>query len=93
MPRTRADSGHTPINLAKDRECPKCGAETEPIEIAVEGLPIEQLQLCPACYLVTWRDHEGFHIRQGSPVKEGEGGCSDRLDRLLYASEQGPSLS
>lgn len=53
-----------------DRKCPKCGTETEPIEIAAAGLPIEELQLCPACYLVTWRDLEGFHIRQGLPVKE-----------------------
>jgi hypothetical protein len=90
MSRTSADSARTPVDLATDRECPKCGAKTEPIEIAVEGLALEQLQLCPACYLVTWRDHEGFHIRQGSPVKEGHS-CGARLDRLLYACEQRPS--
>jgi hypothetical protein len=91
MPRTSADSAHAPIDpLAADRECPKCGAETEPIEIAVEGLPLEQLQLCPACYLVTWRDHEGFHIRQGSPVKQVDGSC-EGPDRLLYAREHRPS--
>jgi hypothetical protein len=90
MLRTSTDSARTPVDLATDRECPKCGAETEPIEIAVEGLAIEQLQLCPSCYLVTWRDHEGFHIRQGSPVKEGDS-CGDRLDRLLSACEQRPS--
>ena len=89
MPRTSADSAHTTVDLmATDRECPKCGAATEPIEVAVEGLPLEQLQLCPACYLVTWRDHEGFHIRQGSPVREGGG---DGPDRVLYACEQRPS--
>ena len=91
MSRTSADSTHTPVNLlATDGECPKCGAETEPIEIAVEGLRLEQLQLCPACYLVTWRDHEGIHIRQGSPVKQREG-CGDEPGHLLYASEQRPS--
>lgn len=91
MPRTSPDSTYTPVDLrATDRECPKCGAETEPIEITIEGLALEQLQLCPACYLVTWRDHEGFHIRQGSPVKDGDS-CGERPDRLLYAREQRPS--
>ena len=28
----------------------------EPIEIAVEGIPIEQLRLCPDCYVVEWND-------------------------------------
>jgi hypothetical protein len=88
MPRTSIDSVPAPADLlAADRECPKCGAETEPIESAVEGLALEQLQLCPACYLVTWRDHEGFHIRQGSPVKEADG-SGDGPDRLLYVREQ-----
>lgn len=48
--------------------CPKCGAQMEPIEIAVEGLPIEQLRLCPDCYLVEWSDATGGHIEQGIPV-------------------------
>jgi hypothetical protein len=87
MPRINADSAHAPVDLlGADRECPQCGAETEPIEIAVEGLPLEQLQLCPACYLVTWRDHEGFHVRQGSPVKQADG-SGEGPDRLLYAHE------
>ena len=34
MLRTSTDSARTPVDLATDRECPKCGAETEPIEIA-----------------------------------------------------------
>lgn len=41
----------------------------EPIESSVEGLPLEHLQLCPGCYLVVWRDQDGFQIRQGVPVK------------------------
>jgi hypothetical protein len=40
----------------------------EPIEIAVEGLPIEQVRLCPDCYLVEWSDAKGGHIEQGIPV-------------------------
>jgi hypothetical protein len=48
--------------------CPKCAAEMEPIEIAVEGLPIEQVRLCPDCYLVEWSDAKGSHIEQGIPV-------------------------
>ena len=48
--------------------CPKCGAEMEPIETAIEGLPIEQVRLCPDCYLVEWSDAMGSHIEQGIPV-------------------------
>jgi hypothetical protein len=48
--------------------CPKCGAQMEPIEVAVEGLPIEQLRLCPDCYLVEWSDATGGRIEQGIPV-------------------------
>lgn len=43
----------------------------EPIEIGVEGPPLEQLQLCPSCYLVTWSDQHGLHVRQGVPAKKG----------------------
>jgi uncharacterized protein with PIN domain len=59
----------------KDDSCPKCGAEMEPIEPGEEGPPVERLQLCPTCYLVTWSDREGMHVRQGVPVKPG--GMSD----------------
>lgn len=53
--------------------CPKCGVEMEPIEAGeVEGLSIQQLQLCPGCYLVTWNDPDGIHIRQGVPVPDGD---------------------
>jgi hypothetical protein len=54
-----------------DRRCPKCGAEMEPIDIGVEGLALEELQLCPGCYLVTWTDQDGPHVRQGVPMKSG----------------------
>jgi hypothetical protein len=43
----------------------------EAIESEVDGLPLEHLQLCPGCYLVMWRDQDGFQIRQGVPVKGG----------------------
>ncbi len=44
----------------------------EPIDIAVEDLPLRQLRLCPECYLVTWTDDGGFQIRQGVPMKKGQ---------------------
>lgn len=52
--------------------CPHCGAEMEPIETEAEVLPFRQLQLCPECYLVSYRDDEGEHLRQGVPVKNVE---------------------
>jgi hypothetical protein len=43
----------------------------EPIDIEVEGLPLQGLQLCPGCYLVTWTDKDGPHVRQGVPMRAG----------------------
>ena len=43
----------------------------EPVDIQVEDLPIQQLLLCPECYLVTWNDESGFQSRQGVPMKKG----------------------
>jgi len=72
MPQNNCDPARTPVDLALgDRACPKCGAEMEPIDIEVEGLPLQNLQLCPGCYLVTWSDQEGLHVRQGVPMKKG----------------------
>jgi hypothetical protein len=45
----------------------------EPIESSIEELPVQELQLCPLCYLVIWRDAAGFQIRQGVPMKKGAG--------------------
>jgi hypothetical protein len=42
----------------------------EPIESTIEELPVQELQLCPHCYLVIWRDAAGFQIRQGVPMKK-----------------------
>jgi hypothetical protein len=71
MPPNNCDPA-TPVNPAVGaQECPKCGVEMEPIEIGVEGLPLQDLQLCPGCYLVTWSDEDGPHIRQGVPMKKG----------------------
>jgi hypothetical protein len=65
-----------PISAAADPtigdRCPKCGLKMEPIDIGVEGLALQELQLCPGCYLVTWTDENGPHARQGVPVKAGE---------------------
>lgn len=54
-----------------DQRCPKCGGPMEPIESGEAGPGVEHLQLCPKCYLVLWRDQDGFQIRQGVPVKQG----------------------
>ena len=73
MPQNNYDRAHTPPDPAQgDRRCPKCGAETEPIEMGAEGLAVQELQLCPNCYLVTWTDEDGPHVRQGVPVKPGD---------------------
>jgi hypothetical protein len=73
MPRKNCD----PINKAggdavEDANCPECATEMEPIDIAVEDLPLRQLRLCPRCYLVTWLDDSGFQCRQGVPMKKGQ---------------------
>jgi hypothetical protein len=72
MPQNNCDRALTPVDPALyDDSCPKCGIEMEPIEIAVEGLPLEQLRLCPDCYVVTWIEQNGHHVRQGVPLKKG----------------------
>jgi hypothetical protein len=43
----------------------------EPIDNVPDGPPVEQLLLCPQCYLVTWIDEHGRHLRQGVPMKDG----------------------
>ncbi len=65
-----------PLNDA-DHRCPKCATEMEPIHSDVEGLNVQQLQLCPDCYTVIWSDQEGLHVRQGVPVKKNAEGGSD----------------
>jgi hypothetical protein len=72
MPQKNYDPARIPVDPERgERQCPKCGLEMEPIDIDVEGLPLEDLQLCPGCYLVTWSDHDGLHVRQGLPMKKG----------------------
>ena len=60
-------------------DCPKCGTLMETVEVEVEELPIRQLRLCPECYLVTWNDENGFHSRQGVPMKKGHSLNTDPL--------------
>ena len=31
---------------------------------------MQELQLCPGCYLVIWTDQDGMHVRQGVPMKK-----------------------
>ena len=72
MPQNNCDPAPTPVDAALgDERCPKCGSEMEPIEVGAEGPEVQQLQLCPACYLVLWRDQDGLHFRQGVPMKQG----------------------
>jgi hypothetical protein len=72
MPHNNCDPAPTPADSAPgDRQCPKCGVEMEPIEMGEAGLSLQELQLCPGCYLVTWSDEDGPHARQGVPVKPG----------------------
>jgi len=54
-----------------EHACPKCGVEMEPINPGADGPPLQHLQLCPVCYLVTWSDDDGLHVRQGVPMKKG----------------------
>ena len=77
MPPKNCDPAATPVSATPigpatgDGECPKCGAAMEPIEIGVEGLRLHDVQLCPHCYLVTWRDSYGMYSLQGVPMKKG----------------------
>ena len=73
MPQNNYDPAPHPADAAPEeaQRCPKCRAEMEPIESGVDGPPFQELQLCPGCYVVTWRDQDGPHIRQGVPVKPG----------------------
>jgi hypothetical protein len=57
--------------MSPDNICPKCGALMEAIETGMEPPPLEDVQLCPRCYLVTWSDRDGLHARQGIPMKKG----------------------
>ena len=74
MPPNNYDPAPLPANprSVDDPRCPKCGVEMEPIEMSAEGLSVQELQLCPSCYLVTWTDQDGPHVRQGVPMKPGE---------------------
>jgi hypothetical protein len=74
MPPNNYDPATIRVNPRSDEDprCPKCGVEMEPIEMSAEGLSVQQLQLCPNCYLVTWTDQDGPHVRQGVPVRPGE---------------------
>ncbi len=79
MPPKNPDPGATPVDPPPgDRKCPKCGVEMEPIEAGVEAPQLDQLQLCPNCYLVIWSDQDGMHLRQGVPMKKGSESQSDQ---------------
>jgi hypothetical protein len=57
------------MDLTLELCCPRCGAEMEEIDAAAEQPAVQQLRLCPDCYIVTWNDENGIQIRQGVPVK------------------------
>jgi hypothetical protein len=51
----------------------------EPIETTAKGPQVQQLQLCPICYLVTWSDSASLHVQQGVPMKkDASPGCEAR---------------
>jgi hypothetical protein len=76
MPQSNCDPAHTPVDHGV-HQCPKCGTEMEPIETGVKGPPIQQLQLCPSCYVVTWSDSDVLHAQQGVPMKKDAGPGSE----------------
>jgi hypothetical protein len=43
----------------------------EAIDSEADGPNFQGLQLCPHCYIVTWSDADGLHLRQGVPMKDG----------------------
>ncbi len=71
----RAES-HICMRLIEEWQCPKCGAEMEPIETTVDQFPLQAVRLCPNCYLVSWLDSRlssrnaelGRQFQQGVPV-------------------------
>ena len=64
--------------MFENHTCPRCGVEMEPIETGEQGPPLQQLQLCPGCYLVMWSDEDSQrHLRQGVPMKKGAGPGSE----------------
>ena len=69
MPPNNCDHEATLLEASsEDRRCPKCNITMEPIDSSVEGPPLQDLQLCPGCYLVMWHDENGFQTRQGVPM-------------------------
>ncbi|MEO8051053.1 MAG: hypothetical protein ABI833_11620 [Acidobacteriota bacterium] len=52
-----------------DARCPRCTSEMEAIETDIVDVPLDDLRLCPNCYLVTWNDQRGHHTQQGVPVQ------------------------
>ncbi len=62
-------AGNPSLNASK---CPKCGVEMERIDTAADGPQVLELQLCPKCYLVTWSDQDGMHVRQGVAMNGGD---------------------
>ena len=89
MSRSKALSLDVPL---EDHQCPNCGAATESIEAGEEELHFQQLQLCPVCYIVTWRDEDGVHIRQGLPLKERAPAGGPEQDPVPCVYQQRPGL-
>ena len=67
------------MDLTTTFECPRCGTEMELIDSTVRDVVMDDLRLCPQCYLVTWRDQTGVQTRQGVPLKEGASGLKVTL--------------
>jgi uncharacterized protein with PIN domain len=73
MPQNNSEPNSPAGDAALDvSTCPKCAAEMERIQTSAEGPQVEELLLCPKCYLVTWRDQDGIHVRQGVAMNRGD---------------------
>ncbi len=72
MPQNNSAPNPPAADLELDElKCPKCGVEMERIETNAEGPQVRELQLCPKCYLATWSDQDGLHVRQGVAMNRG----------------------
>ena len=43
---------------------------------------MKHVRLCPQCYLVTYTDEHGLHLRQGVPMKDGAPASADSSGKV-----------
>jgi hypothetical protein len=79
-----SDARFTPTDPLKGEGCPKCGLEMESIDTCPGAPSLQQIRLCPNCYLVMWSDQTGLHIRQGVPMGKS---VKTPLERTGWSSD------